>query len=64
MPFVTALVPEVDLAGGRIVVADRPGLVTPLPDGRLTMRLDYLTIFPEFLTPLRLSLRARPRTRA
>ena len=32
MPFVTALVPEVDLAAGRIVVADRPGLVTPLPD--------------------------------
>lgn len=32
VPFVTALVPEVDLAGGRVVVADRPGLVTPLPD--------------------------------
>ena len=32
VPFVTALVPEVDLAGGRIVVADRPGLVTPFPD--------------------------------
>jgi len=31
VPFVTALVPEVDLAAGRIVVADRPGLVTPLP---------------------------------
>jgi 16S rRNA processing protein RimM len=27
VPFVTALVPEVDLAGGRIVVADRPGLL-------------------------------------
>ena len=23
---------EVDLAGGRVVVADRPGLVTPLPE--------------------------------
>ena len=34
VPFVKALVPEVDLAGGRIVVADRPGLVTPLPDER------------------------------
>ena len=33
VPFVTALVPEVDLASGRIVVADRPGLVTPLQDG-------------------------------
>ena len=28
VPFVTALVPTVDLAGGRIVVADRPGLVS------------------------------------
>ena len=26
------LVPEVDLPGGRVVVADRPGLVAPLPD--------------------------------
>ena len=32
VPFVKALVPEVDLAGGRIVIADRPGLVTPLPE--------------------------------
>ncbi|WP_299051804.1 ribosome maturation factor RimM [uncultured Nocardioides sp.] len=32
VPFVSALVPEVDLAGGRVVVADRPGLVTPFPD--------------------------------
>ena len=32
VPFVKALVPEVDLAGRRIVVADRPGLVTPLPE--------------------------------
>ena len=32
MPFVSALVPEVDLAAGRIVVADRPGLVSPFPD--------------------------------
>ncbi len=32
VPFVAALVPEVDLAGGRIVVADRPGLVAPYPD--------------------------------
>lgn len=27
VPFVTELVPEVDLAAGRIVVADRPGLL-------------------------------------
>jgi 16S rRNA processing protein RimM len=32
VPFVAALVPEVDLAGRRVVVADRPGLVTPLPE--------------------------------
>jgi 16S rRNA processing protein RimM len=32
VPFVTALVPEVDLEGRRVVVADRPGLVTPLED--------------------------------
>jgi 16S rRNA processing protein RimM len=28
-PFVQALVPEVDVAGGRIVVDDRPGLLAP-----------------------------------
>ena len=32
VPFVKALVPEVDLTGGRVVVADRPGLVAPLPE--------------------------------
>jgi len=32
VPFVKALVPHVDLAGGRVVIADRPGLVAPLPD--------------------------------
>jgi 16S rRNA processing protein RimM len=32
VPFVKALVPEVDLTGGRVVIADRPGLVTPLPE--------------------------------
>jgi 16S rRNA processing protein RimM len=32
VPFVSALVPEVDLAGHRVVVADRPGLLTPLDD--------------------------------
>jgi 16S rRNA processing protein RimM len=32
VPFVKALVPEVDLADGRVVIADRPGLVTPLED--------------------------------
>ena len=32
VPFVAALVPEVDVPGGRVVVADRPGLVSPFPD--------------------------------
>ncbi|MBA2953457.1 ribosome maturation factor RimM [Nocardioides sp. MAH-18] len=32
VPFVKELVPEVDVAGGRVVIADRPGLVTPLPE--------------------------------
>lgn len=31
VPFVSALVPEVDLAGARVVVADRPGLLADLP---------------------------------
>lgn len=32
VPFVAALVPEVDLAAGRVLIDDRPGLVTPLED--------------------------------
>jgi 16S rRNA processing protein RimM len=32
VPFVTALVPVVDVASGRLEVADRPGLLTPLDD--------------------------------
>lgn len=32
VPFVKALVPTVDLAGRRVEIADRPGLVTPLPE--------------------------------
>ena len=32
VPFVKALVPEVDLSARRVVIADRPGLVTPLPE--------------------------------
>lgn len=32
VPFVAALVPEVDVAAGRVVIADRPGLVAPFPD--------------------------------
>ncbi len=33
VPFVSAIVPEVDLAGGRVVVAAPPGLLEDLPDG-------------------------------
>jgi 16S rRNA processing protein RimM len=32
VPFVAALVPEVDLEAQRVVIADRPGLVTPFED--------------------------------
>jgi len=32
VPFVSALVPEVDLSGGRVVIADRPGLVAPFAE--------------------------------
>jgi len=32
VPFVSALVPVVDLAVGRLVVADRPGLLEPLEE--------------------------------
>jgi len=32
VPFVTALVPEVDLEAGRLLVADRPGLLEPLEE--------------------------------
>jgi 16S rRNA processing protein RimM len=32
VPFVKALVPEVDLASRRVVIDDRPGLVAPLED--------------------------------
>jgi 16S rRNA processing protein RimM len=33
VPFVAALVPEVDLTAGRLWVADRPGLLEPLAEG-------------------------------
>ena len=32
VPFVEALVPVVDVAAGRVEVADRPGLITPLEE--------------------------------
>ena len=32
VPFVTAIVPVVDVAGGHVQVVDVPGLLTPLPE--------------------------------
>jgi 16S rRNA processing protein RimM len=32
VPFVSALVPDVDVAGGHVTIADRPGLVAPAQD--------------------------------
>lgn len=32
VPFVKALVPDVDLARRRVVIADRPGLIAPSPE--------------------------------
>ncbi|GAB4005774.1 ribosome maturation factor RimM [Nocardioides ultimimeridianus] len=32
VPFVAALVPDVDVDGGRVTIADRPGLVAPFPE--------------------------------
>ena len=63
VPFVSALVPEVDLAAGRVVVADRPGLVAPFPeDARGSdVRIDVVTIFPDYLAPLSLSLPGKAR---
>ena len=66
VPFVTALVPEVDVAGGRVVVADRPGPGHAAPRGRLRpdVRIDVVTIFPDYLAPLELSLRRQGARRA
>ena len=33
VPFVSQLVPEVDLVGGRVVVEDLPGLLAPVEEG-------------------------------
>ncbi|MGL5823444.1 MAG: ribosome maturation factor RimM [Nocardioides sp.] len=40
VPFVAALVPEVDLSAGRVTILDRPGLVTPFPDENARRRED------------------------
>ena len=70
VPFVAAIVPEVDVAGGRVVV-DPPGGLLERRDVS-AVRVDVVTIFPEYLAPLSVSLhrqgadsrparRARPR---
>ena len=62
VPFVKALVPEVDLAGGRVVIADRPGPGgAAARRGGLTVRIDVVTIFPDYLAPLELSLAGKAR---
>ena len=58
VPFVAALVPEVDLdAGTADRLADVAGLLAD--EDERVMRIDVVTIFPEYLAPLRLSLVGR-----
>ena len=61
VPFVTALVPEVDVEGGRVVL-DPPGGLFDGTSETWTLspvRVDVLTVFPDYLAPLRLSLIGR-----
>ena len=46
-PFVAALVPEVDLEGGVLTVADLAGLLAERRGLGRTMRIDVVSIFPE-----------------
>jgi tRNA (guanine37-N1)-methyltransferase len=74
IPFVREIVSEIDLAAGRLVVTPPPGLLDPAeaevaepeagqdrPDDRGAMRLDVITIFPEYLSPLGVSLIGKAR---
>ncbi len=63
VPFVEALVPQVDIAAGRVVVADRPGLLDPEEQDVPDLRIDVVTIFPAYLEPLTLSLPGRARAK-
>ena len=60
LPFVEAIVPEVDLEGGRVVVDPPAG---PAGPRRVSagMRVDVVSIFPEYLAPLDLSLIGKAR---
>ena len=69
VPFVAAIVPQVDVAAGRLVVHAPPGLLDDAgadddadPDQRgPDVRVDVITIFPDYLTPLGLSLVGKAR---
>ena len=70
VPFVAEIVPEVDLAAGRVVVDPPPGLLDDADEHRTTaerrlsvVRIDVVTIFPDYLAPLRLSLHRPGRRR-
>ena len=67
MPFVAAIVPEVDVAAGRVVVDPPPGLLDDdacSTSGDVSrVRIDVVTIFPDYLAPLELSLLGKARER-
>ena len=64
VPLVEELVPEINVDKQYVVVADRPGLLDPEgaevvptePGSWRLMRLDVVTIFPEYLAALDVSL--------
>ena len=64
VPFVAAIAVEVDLAGGRLVIDPPPGLLDLGQAGSMAMamrraeavKIDVITIFPEYFSPLRVSL--------
>ena len=57
------VVPEVDVAGGRVVVDPPEGLLGPLTGAGRLMRIDIVTIFPEYFGPLDVSLLGKARER-
>lgn len=60
MPFVTAIVPTVSLADAVVEIDPPDGLlaIEDLPRG-CAVRIDVVTIFPDYLAPLRQSLPGR-----
>ncbi len=57
VPFVRQIVPEVDVAGGKIVLD--PPRAARRRRSRVTVHIDVVTIFPEYLAPLRAALLGR-----